>query len=105
MARRVALASLFLWRGLVLCEVSMPSRIFSSVSFAALGAIVSIDPRQGQGWTESIISILLVLAFIATLFFPQSNDGMKDVLVGLLGIVMGAYFNNKGQQYAPPSGG
>jgi 1,4-dihydroxy-2-naphthoate octaprenyltransferase len=42
--------------------------------------------------TKDIIAVIIVLGFIATLFFPV-NDIAQKVLIGLMGIVVGNYYS------------
>jgi len=72
--------------------------MIASLKFMAAGAIIAVDPNNGRGITESIISVLIVLAFIASLFVPI-DPTQRGILNGILGIVVGAYFTSKGIDY------
>lgn len=72
-------------------------RLVSSLGLMIAGASVAVPPNRGS-LTESIISLALVGAFIASLFLPV-DAGARGVLNGIIGAVIGAYFTTTGKKY------
>lgn len=52
------------------------------------------DPSKGSGSTETLIAVMLIIAFILALFF-LADDARFDVVKIFAGLIVGFYFGNK----------
>ena len=58
--------------------------------------LMTFSPTKGEGWTESIIAVLLILTFGISLLL---NKNIPDYFVGLIGLILGFYFGNQNTKY------
>lgn len=59
-------------------------------------ALIAFDPSKGKGWTESIISIMIVGATIWAVF---DGKEVPQIITLALGTIMGWYFGTKTIEY------
>ena len=47
---------------------------------------------------QLIVALIILTAFVISCWVPIQDDGMKTLLVGAMGIILGAYFNHQGHK-------
>jgi hypothetical protein len=66
-----------------------------------VGMVGAFNP-EGRSIPQIVIAFTILLAFLISLWLPIQDDGMKSLLVGAVGVIMGAYFNDQGTKIVKP---
>lgn len=74
----------------------MMAHPLDALQAVAVGAVVAFNPAGPGGITRSIIAVAAVLAFLIGLWIPIQDPTLKSILIGALGVILGAYFNEQG---------
>lgn len=58
---------------------------------------LTFNPHKGEGWTESIIAVMIVLTFCLTTI--MYNGEVSSTVAGMIGMIMGFYFGHQNKKY------
>lgn len=58
--------------------------------------LMTFSPSRGEGWTEAIIAILMILIFGIALLIGTE---IPEYFVGAIGVMLGFYFGNQNTKY------